>query len=359
MSFTQQVSEELGVPNVGFWTSSGCSLWAFTQYPKLVEQGYAPLKDESYLDTIIDWIPGMEGIRLKHLPSFIRATVDEPSYIIIKYIVEEILDKIPKFSALILNTFDMLESDVLQQMATKFPVVNYTIGPLHRFLLNNPTQVEDLKSIGSNLWKEETHCLEWLDTKKPNSVVYVNFGSVTVMSNEQLIEFAWGLANAKMDFLWIVRSNLVMGDSAILPHEFLAETKERCLLGGWCPQEQVLSHPSIGGFLTHCGWNSTFESLSYGVPMLCWPFFADQQTNSWFNCNRWGVGMEIDSNVKREVIEELVRELMVGEKGKEMKENALNWKKLAEKAINSSDGSSCMNFDKLVSHVLLGKGLSP
>ncbi|KAL3340102.1 hypothetical protein AABB24_028624 [Solanum stoloniferum] len=359
MSFTQQVSEELGVPNVGFWTASGCSLWAFTQYPKLVEQGYAPLKDESYLDTIIDWIPGMEGIRLKHLPSFIRASVDEPSYIIIKYIVEEILDKIPKFSALILNTFVMLESDVLQQMATKFPVVNYTIGPLHRFLLNNPTQDEDLKSIGSNLWKEETHCLEWLDTKKPNSVVYVNFGSVTVMSNEQLIEFAWGLANTKLDFLWIVRSDLVMGDSAILPHEFLAETKERGLLGGWCPQEQVLSHPSIGGFLTHCGWNSTFESISYGVPMLCWPFFADQQTNSWFNCNRWGVGMEIDSNVKREVIEELVRELMVGEKGKEMKENALNWKKLAEKAINSSDGSSYMNFDKLVSHVLLGKGLSP
>ncbi|KAH0680170.1 hypothetical protein KY285_021198 [Solanum tuberosum] len=253
----------------------------------------------------------------------------------------------------------MLESDVLQQIATKFPVVKYTIGPLHRFMLNNPTQDEDLKSIGSNLWKEETHCLEWLDTKKPNSVVYVNFGSVTVMSNEQLVEFAWGLANTKMNFLWIVRSDLVMGDSAIFPHEFLVETKERGLLGGWGPQEHVLSHPSIGGFLTHCGWNSTFESISYGVPMLCWPFFADQHTNSWFNCNRWGVGMEIDSNVKREVIENLVRELMIGEKGKEMKENALKWKRLAEKAINSSDGSSCMNFDKLVSHVLLGKGLSP
>ncbi|KAH0683723.1 hypothetical protein KY290_022354 [Solanum tuberosum] len=141
MSFTQQVSEELGVPNVGFWTASGCSLWAFTQYPKLVEQGYTPIKDE------------------------------------------------------------------------------------------------DLKSIGSNLWKEETHCLEWLDTKKPNSVVYVNFGSVTVMSNEQLVEFAWELENTKMNFLWIVRSDLVMGDSAIFPHEFLVETKERGLLGGWCPQE--------------------------------------------------------------------------------------------------------------------------
>ncbi|WMV42596.1 hypothetical protein MTR67_035981 [Solanum verrucosum] len=142
-----------------------------------------------------------------------------------------------------------------------------------------------------------------------------------VLSKEQLIEFAQGLANTKMNFLWIVRSDLVMGDSSILPYEFLVETKERGLLSGWCPQEQVLSHASIGGFLGHCGWNSTFESISFGVSMLCWPFFADQQTNCWFSCNRWGVGIEIDSDVKREVIEEVVRELMIGKKGKEMKEN--------------------------------------
>ncbi|MCD9638444.1 hypothetical protein HAX54_022440 [Datura stramonium] len=362
MSFTLQVSQELGIPNVAFWTASGCAFWALIQYPKLVEKGYFPLKDHNYLsnghlDTIIDWIPGMEGIRLKNLPSFIRATVDEPNYIVIKFIMEEIVDKIPKFSALILNTYDTLESDVLQQISTKFSAVNYTIGPFHS-MLNQLTQDEDLKSIGSNLWKEDTHCLEWLNTKKPNSVVYVNFGSITVLSDEQLIEFAWGLANTKMNFLWIVRSDLVMGDSAILPHEFHAETKERGLLGGWCPQEQVLSHPSIGGFLTHCGWNSTSESISFGVPMLCWPFFADQQTNCWFSCKRWGVGMELDSNVKREGIEELVRELMIGEKGKEMKENSLKWKKLAEEAITSPDGSSCMNFEKLVNEVLFQKGSS-
>ncbi|XP_049349585.1 7-deoxyloganetin glucosyltransferase-like [Solanum verrucosum] len=362
MSFTHQVSEELGIPNVGFWTCSGGALLAYIQYPKLVLEGYTPLKDEGYLtnghlDTIIDWIPGMEGIRLNNLPSFIRAKVNEPNYIVLKFIVEEIMDKIHKFSALLLNTFDTLESDVMKQIATKHPAVSYTIGPFHS-LLNNLTQDNDLKSIGSNLWEEDTHCLEWLDTKQLNSVVYVNFGSITVLSNDQLVEFAWGLSNSKMNFLWIVRSDLVMGDSAIFPHEFLAETKERGLLGGWCPQEQVLSHPSIGGFLTHCGWNSTFESISYGVPMLCWPFFADQQTNSWFNCNRWGVGMEIDSNVKREVIEELVRELMIGEKGKEMKENALKWKKLAEEAVTSPNGSSYMNFDKLVREVLSPKGSS-
>ncbi|KAG5591617.1 hypothetical protein H5410_042131 [Solanum commersonii] len=92
--------------------------------------------------------------------------------------------------------------------------------------------------------------------------------------------------------------------------------------------------------------------------MLCWPFFADQQTNCWFSCNRWGVGIEIDSDVKREVIEEVVRELMIGENGKEMKENALKWKNLAETAITSPTGSSYMNFDKLDREVLLPKASS-
>ncbi|KAL2468112.1 Glycosyltransferase [Forsythia ovata] len=90
-------------------------------------------------------------------------------------------------------------------------------------------------------------------------------------------------------------------------------------MADWCPQEKVLSHPSIGGFLTHSGWNSTLESLGNGVPMICWPFFAEQQTNCWFSCTKLGIGMEIDSDVKKDEVEILVKELMIGEKGKEMK----------------------------------------
>ncbi|KAI3952377.1 hypothetical protein MKX01_005244 [Papaver californicum] len=109
--------------------------------------------------------------------------------------------------------------------------------------------------------------------------MYVNFGSITVMTTQQLVECAWGLANSKHNFLWIIRPGLVVGELASLPVEFTEETKERGLLASWCPQEDVLHHASIAGFLTHCGWNSTLESLSCGVPLICWPFFGDQQTN--------------------------------------------------------------------------------
>ncbi|KAL3514165.1 hypothetical protein ACH5RR_026882 [Cinchona calisaya] len=118
------------------------------------------------------------------------------------------------------------------------------------------------------------------------------------MTPEQLSEFAWGLANSKQNFVWVLRPDLVLGDSAILPTEFLEETKERGMFASWCPQEEVLSHPSVGGFLTHTGWNSTIESISYGVPMICWPFFSDQLTNCWYCCTKWGNGMEIDKMLR-------------------------------------------------------------
>jgi hypothetical protein len=295
---------------------------------------------------VIDWIPGMKGIRLRDIPSFVRTT--DPEDFMLKFIKAE-SERAKKASAIVLNTYDALEHEGLVSLASMLPPV-YSIGPLH-LLLNQVTD-SDLKLIGSNLWIEESGCLEWLDSKEPNSVVYVNFGSITVMTSDQLTEFAWGLANSDQTFLWVIRPDLVAGDSAMLPPEFVSATKERGLFASWCPQEQVLSHPSIGGFLTHNGWNSTIESICGGVPMICWPFFAEQQTNCRYCCTEWGIGMEINSDVKRGEVESLVRELMGGEKGSEMKKKTREWKKMAEEAITST-GSSCMNLDDMINKVLL------
>ncbi|THG23495.1 7-deoxyloganetin glucosyltransferase-like [Camellia sinensis] len=177
------------------------------------------------------------------------------------------------------------------------------------------------------------------------------------MTPQQLIEFAWGLANSRKTFLWIIIPDLVTGDSTILPPDFVNETKERGLLVSWCPQEQVLSHPSVGGFLTHCGWNSTLESLCICCVGLF--FFPEQLTNCWLCCKEWVIGMEINSDVKREEVESLVRELMGGgEKGKEMKRKVMEWKNLGEEATACSVGSSYLNFDKLVRSVLMSTGSS-
>lgn len=352
MSFTLEAAKEIGVPNVLFWTTSACGFMAYTQYANLIERGLVPLKDESYLtngylETIVDWIPGMKNIRLKDIPTFIRTT--DPNELLIDFVIEE-TTRASEGSAIILNTFDALESEVLLALSAMFPRI-YSIGPLQILLNQIPPNLKI--NLNSNLWKEDAECLTWLDSKKPNSVVYVNFGSVTVMTPDQLAEFAWGLANSEHTFLWIIRPDLVAGESAISDlTDFQIETKGRGLMVSWCPQEEVLNHPAIGGFLTHNGWNSTIESICGGVPMVCWPFFAEQQTNCRYVCNEWGIGTEIDSDVRREKVEKLVRELMAN---KEMKKKVMEWKKMAGE---ESVGLSKLNFDKMVEEVLLSKPMT-
>ncbi|KAF3642416.1 7-deoxyloganetin glucosyltransferase [Capsicum annuum] len=351
MAFTLAAAQELGVPEVLFWTTSACGFLGYMHYATVIEKGYAPLKDASdltngYLDTPLDCIPGMKDIRLRDLPSFLRTT--NPDEYMIEFVLQE-TERARKASAIILNTFETLESEVLESLRTLLPPV-YSIGPLH--LLVKHVDDENLKGLGSSLWKEEPECIQWLDNKKPDSVVYVNFGSITVMTPDQLIEFAWGLANSQQEFLWIIRPDIISGYESILPPDFIEETKNRGVLASWCSQEEVLSHPAIGGFLTHSGWNSTLESITSGVPMMCWPFFAEQQTNCWFTVSKWDIGMEIDNNVRRDEVESLVRELMVGEKGKKMKNKAMEWKILAEISAQESKGSAFENIEKVFNDIL-------
>ena len=295
---------------------------------------------------MVECIPGLQNFRMRDLPSFVKTA--DPNDFMLEYFIE-VAGRVPTVSAIVFNTFDELERDAMNALSSMLPSL-YTIGPFPSFL--DQSSSNHLASLGSNLWNEDSKCLEWLQSQEPRSVVYVNFGSITVMSAEQLLEFAWGLANSKKPFVWIIRPDLVIGGSVILSSEFVNETRDRSLIAGWCPQEQVLNHSSIGGFLTHCGWNSITESVCAGIPMLCWPFFADQPTNCRYVCNEWEIGIEIDNNVKREEVEKLVNELMVGEKGKKMREKTMELKKKAEE-FTRPGGHSYINLDTVIKEVLL------
>lgn len=135
--------------------------------------------DESYLNTRIDWIPSMKHLKLKDIPSdipsFIRATSRDD--IMLNFFLHE-TDQLKRASAIILNTFDYLEHDTIQSLQSILPPL-YPIGPLNLLVNRDIEEDSEIGRMGSSLWKEEKECLDWLDTKPLNSVVYVNFGSIT------------------------------------------------------------------------------------------------------------------------------------------------------------------------------------
>ncbi|GLJ48790.1 hypothetical protein SUGI_1028860 [Cryptomeria japonica] len=329
-SFTQQIADKFGVPRVAFWTTSACGFSAYYYMPLLIEQGYIPLKDDSgsCKNDVISCIPEMEALRVKDLPSFLTVT-DAEDYMF-QYLLRE-AQNTHQASLVLLNTFQELEGPVLRDLNAKFGNKVLSIGPL---LLSSACYGDLIADTKSSIWNEETSCLEWLDKQQESSVIYVCFGSIAVLSDEELVEFAWGLEASNQTFLWVIRPDLVRGSSAVLPGEFLERTKERGFFVAWAPQIKVLSHPSVGGFLTHSGWNSTIESISYGVPMISSPFFAEQPTNRRFVDDVWKVGYEMRENVLREEVEALVRKLMnLGEEqGREMR---FRLKILKERAVAS------------------------
>ncbi|KAL6650816.1 hypothetical protein ACP70R_009741 [Stipagrostis hirtigluma subsp. patula] len=360
MSFTLDAAREIGVPCALFWTASACGYMGYRHYRTLMDKGLFPLKEAAqltngFLDTPVE-APGLsKHMRIRDYPNFIRST--DPDEFMVHFALK-VTERLADADAVVLNTFDELEQESLDEMRAAMipPTASiHTIGPLNFLAEEIVPQGGELDALGSNLWKEDVACFDWLDGRSPGSVVYVNYGSITVMTNEELVEFAWGLANSGHDFLWVIRPDLVHGDAAVLPPEFVEAVEGRGLLATWCPQEKVLRHEAVGVFLTHSGWNSTLESLCGGVPMLCWPFFAEQQTNCRYKCVEWGVAMEIGHDVRREAVEEKIREAMAGEKGKEMRRRAVEWRDTGRRATRPG-GRSCANLEKMVSDVLLSGG---
>lgn len=227
-----------------------------------------------------------------------------------------------------------------------------TIGPTIPSMYLDK-QLPDDTEYGLSLFKpKSTECMNWLNTKPANSVIYISFGSMADLETEQFEEIAWGLEETNYSFLWVVRES----ERSKLPKNLVDLARaEKGLLVTWSPQLEVLAHKSVGCFVTHCGFNSILETLSLGVPVVAVPQWTDQRTNAKYVEEVWGVGVRAGKDergiVRREVLGECIREVMEGESGEAIKKNAVKWKKLAREAVGAG-GSSDKNIDEFVAELM-------
>ena len=166
------------------------------------------------------------------------------------------------------------------------------------------------------------------------------------------MEIWHGLVNSKRRFLWVVRADVMaagQGGDDRVPAELVEGTKDRGFMVRWAPQGEVLAHKAIGAFMTHCGWNSTIESVVAGVPMICWPSFGDQQVNSRLVSEIWKVGLDMKDVCDRNVVEKMVNDVLVHRK-EEFLESAQGLADLANKSV-SEGGSSYSNLDRLIQFI--------
>ncbi|XP_016493365.1 7-deoxyloganetic acid glucosyltransferase-like isoform X1 [Nicotiana tabacum] len=348
MCFTIDIGRELNIPTILFRTISASCFWAFFCLPRLIEAGELPITGQSDMDTLLTNVVGMETfLRLRDLPSFCRASdlTDRGLQLVIS------ATQLTKSAhGLILNTFEELEGPALAQITNNISKL-YTIGPLHvQLKARVATNIKLTCTSSSSLWEEDRSCIVWLDQQPFKSVIYVSFGSMTVLTRDQFMEFLHGFVNSGKPFLWVVRPKSVAEDYQI-PEELLEGTRQRGYIVEWAPQEEVLAHPAIGGFLTHSGWNSTLESIYEGVPMICWPFYADQQVNSRLVGEVWKIGLDMKDTCDRVIIENMVKDLIETRKD-EFAKSARLMTKLARKSV-SENGSSYCNLDRLIKDIKL------
>uniref|UniRef100_A0A453EAG8 Glycosyltransferase n=1 Tax=Aegilops tauschii subsp. strangulata TaxID=200361 RepID=A0A453EAG8_AEGTS len=205
----------------------------------------------------------------------------------------EALDAEATADGLLFNTFRGMEGAFVDAYAAALGKRTWAVGPTcaSSGMLNDA----DAKAgRGNHADVDAGHIVSWLDARPPASVLYVSFGSISQLTAKQLAGLARGLEASGRAFVWAIKE--AKADAAVralLDEEgFEARVKDRGLLvRGWAPQVTILSHPAVGGFLTHCGWNATLEAVSYGVPTLTWPTIADQFCSEQLLVDVLGVGV--------------------------------------------------------------------
>ncbi|XP_031117560.1 anthocyanidin 3-O-glucosyltransferase 5-like [Ipomoea triloba] len=350
------IAEELGIPRYAYhpttaWTAA--LFMYFQVFDKTIEGEFVdrlePLR-----------IPGCMPVQPEDIVDPLLDRTDQQYREYVNLGIEY-----TRFDGLLINTWEELEPNTLKALReneelrgiVKVPI--YPIGPLKR------------NFEGKNEGEGRSDILKWLDRQPVESVLYVSFGSGGFLTAEQTAELAWGLENSQQRFVWVVRPpcdggpdnsinpKLEGGDGAApdyLPEGFLARTRDvGFVVQMWANQMEILTHPSVGGFLSHCGWNSTLESLTNNVPMVAWPLYAEQKMNATMLAKEVGVAVRpaVTPTVKvvrREEIERMVRTLLQHNEGKGIREKVKKVKASGDIAL-SKGGSSYNSMCELLKDI--------
>ncbi|CAD6336450.1 unnamed protein product [Miscanthus lutarioriparius] len=295
------------------------------------------------------------------MPEHVAITADEIPDAVVKF--ADLEDPVTRFFIDEIGYSDVLSWGVLVNSVAALdedyvaPLESFYLQPGARAWLAGPLFLAAGDMSESELEEEEEDpegCLAWLDERagrQAGSVVYVSFGTQTHISDGQLDEIAAGLVQSGHPFLWVVRSDTWSPPVDMGPHGMIVR--------GWVPQTSILGHKAVGGFVSHCGWNSVMESLAAGKPILAWPMIAEQHLNARHVADIVGAGIKIrtkprgtaavDVVIGRAEVEEKVRRLMDvdSEAGKKIRARA-TWAQQAAKSAVSEGGASRVALQELV-----------
>ncbi|KAL6606045.1 hypothetical protein ACP70R_041698 [Stipagrostis hirtigluma subsp. patula] len=343
LGFTQRVATGAGVRRLTFHGMSAFSL---------------------ALCFSLAWRPPARGLqddgvpfRVHGFPESVTITADEVPHAVAqaadgddpvtRFLNDEVRDWDFRSWGILVNSFAALDGDyaaLLESFYTTGARV-WLVGPL--FLAAG----ERSEDGGGD--EDPEGCLPWLDEReaeRPGSVVYVSFGTQVNVTAAQLDELAHGLVDSGHAFLWAVRS----ADAWTPPVDVGPNGK---IVRGWVPQRRVLDHPAVGGFLSHCGWNSVLESLAAGRPLLAWPVMAEQAANAKHVADIIGAGVRVGVRTRGNAAAELVGRAQVGEKvrelmdggeaGQRMRDRAKHVQQAAREAVGEG-GTSRLALRRLV-----------
>ncbi|GMI92622.1 UDP-glucosyl transferase 84B2 [Hibiscus trionum] len=334
------VATQHGIPSSVLWIQSST---VFSIY-------YHCIKSPNLFPTLenpnqIVQLPGMPEFTVADLPTFMLP-FSPPHF---RLWLAEFVSVLDEVNWVLGNSVHELEEEAVNSLSSVKPIT--PIGPLvSPVLLGKEETVE-----GSvDMWRAQDSCIEWLNKQPPSSVIYISFGSIIMSPENQIHSIATALKNIKRPFLWVVKASEARKHE--FPIGFLEEIKkeEWGHVVSWCPQEKVLMNQAVACFVTHCGWNSTLETVVAGVPIVAHPEWTDQPTNSMLLVDIFKIGVRMRKCREGEVtageVERCIMEVIEGPGAVEMKKRAMELKEATKKALEAG-GSSNRNMDKFITEI--------